>query len=315
MAQSNQWVGIDVSKSTVDVYLRPIAQHYQVSNDQQGFRNLLQSLAPYKITGIVLEATGALERPIVNALAQNGYSISVINPKQSRDFAKAAGYLAKTDRVDACMLAHLGEALNPPISPVADPPLREIQALEHRRHQLVEIKSAEKTRLQSCESWVKADIETLIRQLETQIKDIDIRLDSLINQQEELRATTEILRSVSGIGPVLSKTLAIELPELGQCSGKQIAALAGVAPLNRDSGKFRGRRHISGGRSKVRTALYMAIMSATRFNPVIREFYERLLAKGKSPKVAQTACTRKLLVILNAMVRTKQPWQPRLCQS
>jgi transposase len=315
MTQSAQWVGIDVSKSTLDVYLRPAAEHTQFPNTPQGITKLVQSLAAAEVSAIVLEATGGLERPAAIALSQGGYRISVINPKQSRDFAKAAGYLAKTDRTDACMLAHFAAALSPPVTPVADEHTRQINALEKRRHQLVEMKTAEKNRLHSCESFIQADIQQHIEQLDSQIQMLDRRLETLINQKEDLREITTLLCTVSGIGPVLSKSLAIGLPELGQRSGKQLAALAGVAPLNRDSGKFRGRRRIGGGRAQVRSALYMAVMCATRFNPLIREFYERLLAKGKSKKVAQTACARKLLVILNAMVRDRRPWQAEATSS
>lgn len=313
MTQSIQWVGIDVSKSSLDVYVRPEGKWFEVSNDEGGFSQLLEQLEPYCVETIILEATGSLERDVAFSLKQAGHRLCIINPKQSRAFAKAGGYLAKTDKVDARMLAHFGEALHPPVSEIPDLLTRELKALEQRRHQLVEMKAAEKNRLSSCESFIKADIERLIEQLETQIKAIERRLKTLIVQQEELHEKSLILSSLSGIGSVISTTLIIALPELGQRSGKEIAALAGVAPLNRDSGKFRGRRRISGGRSGVRKALYMAVMSASRYNPVIRVFYERLLARGKSKKVAQTACARKLLVILNAMVRDKQTWQPQSC--
>jgi transposase len=271
---------------------------------------LVKRLAASKAALVVLEATAGMEMPVVAALAAAGLPVVAVNPRNAREFARATGRLAKTDIIDAHVLAQFGEALKPPLRPLPDAATQELNALVTRRHQLVEMITAEKNRLaQAVTKAVRASIREHIRWLERRLADIDQDLAGSIRQTPVWREKDELLRSVQGVGPVLSTTLLAGLPELGALGRKQIAALVGVAPLNRDSGRHRGKRMIWGGRARVREALYMGTLVATRFNPVIRAFYQRLLAAGKPKKVALTACMRKLLTILNAMARHDTPWQ------
>jgi transposase len=313
MSTSKTVIGIDVSKATLDVALGSTSEPWSVSNDHPGIEALIQKAKALRPTLIVLEATGGLETPVVGALAAARLQVVVVNPRQVRDFAKSMGILAKTDRIDARVLAQFGEAVKPEIRPLKDDKARELSALVARRRQLVEMLSAEKNRLTSAPEPVHPDIEEHIAWLEERIDNIDKDLRKVIRASPVWRAKDRLLRSVPGVGPVLSTTLVAGLPELGSLNRKQIAALVGVAPLNRDSGTFRGKRSIWGGRASLRAVLYMGTLVAVRFNPVIRTFYLRLCEAGKKPKVALTACMRKLLTILNAMAKNGQPWQPR-CQ-
>ena len=271
---------------------------------------MVRQLAGLRPVSIVMEATGSLELPLATELALVDLPVSIVNPRQVRDFAKATGRLAKTDAIDALVLAHFAQAVRPPARPLTDDQTRELRALSDRRRQLLEMLTAEGNRRRTAQDLVKPQIDEHIRWLRAGIDDIDRDLRDLIRSSPLWREREQLLRSVPGVGPVLSTDLLAHLPELGQMGRGQIAALVGVAPLNRDSGAYRGRRKIWGGRRDVRTTLYMAALVASRYNPVIRDFYQRLCKAGKPKKVALTACMRKLLVILNSLVKSGQPWQP-----
>lgn len=263
---------------------------------------------------IVLEATGGLEIGVVTALASAGVPVVVVNARQVRDFAKATGQLAKTDAIDAGILAHFGEAVRPEARPLPDEAQRELAALLMRRRQLVEMLGAEENRLRTAARAVRESVEQHVVYLRRLLKETDDDMAGLVRESPVWRETDEILQSVPGVGPATARALEAVLPELGQLTGKQISKLVGVAPLNNDSGTHRGQRHIWGGRAHVRATLHMAALVATRFNPIIKAFYLRLLAKGKAKKVALTACMRKLLTILNAMVKNKTRWDENLAQ-
>jgi transposase len=306
------FVGIDVSKARLDVASHPTGATHSVANDANGIKTLVEQLRAVKPLLVVLEATGGIERAVVRALAE--LPVTVTNPRQVRDFAKATGQLAKTDVLDAQILARFAEAVRPALRPLADEITLELRALISRRRQITEMLTAEKNRLSRAPRRVQKRIEAHIRWLQSELERADEDLDQTIRQSPVWREQEDLLKSVPGIGPVVSRTVLAELPELGNLNRKQIAALVGVAPLNWDSGLLRGRRVIWGGRSHVRTALYMAALTGSRRNPVIREFYKRLRAAGKAPNVALVACMRKLLVILNAMLRHRVPWRPVVAQ-
>jgi transposase len=270
---------------------------------------LVERLKGVRPTLVVLEATGGLQIPAVAALAAAGLRTVVVNPRQVRQFAGATGRLAKTDAIDAQVLAQFGEAVRPEVRPLPDAATQELSALVNRRRQLIEMLTAEKNRLRLATKKVRPNIEAHICWLEGELLDLEGGLGDVIRSSPVWREQDNLLRSVPGVGPVLSSVLLADLPELGKLGRKEVAALVGVAPLNRDSGLFRGRRQVWGGRSHVRTALYMAALVATRHNPVIKSFYQRLLSGGKPKKVALTACMRKLLTILNAMMRHQAPWE------
>ena len=310
MTPPETYVGIDVAKEQLQVAVRPEGKAWSVSNDPTGVRDLVKRLAASKPALVVLEATAGMEMPVAAALAAAGLPVVAVNPRNAREFARATGRLAKTDIIDAHVLAQFGEAVKPPLRPLPDTATQELNALVTRRHQLVEMLTAERNRLaQAAAKAVRAGIQEHIRWLERRLATIDRDLASAIRQSPVWREKDELLQSAKGVGPVLSATLLTGLPELGTLGRKQIAALVGVAPLNRDSGRYRGKRMVWGGRARVRGTLYMATLVATRFNPAIRPFYQRLLAGGKPKKVALTACMRKLLTILNAMARHETPWQ------
>ena len=309
------FVGIDVSKARLDVAMRPSAEKLSVSNDEAGFQALVQRLSELRPALIVLEATGGLERNITGALGSAQLPVVVVNPRQVRDFAKATGQLAKTDRIDAEVLARFAEAVRPPLRPLRDEVSLELRALMARRRQITEMIVAESNRLSGASRSVKKRIDAHIRWLEAELGRADKDLDQAIRQSPIWHEHEDLLKSVPGIGPIISRTLLAELPELGTLNRKQIAALAGIAPFNRDSGTFRGRRGIWGGRATVRAVLYMAALVASRRNSVIREFYKRLREKGKAPKVALVACLRKLLTILNAMIKHKTRWSETFLQT
>lgn len=265
-------------------------------------------LAGLSVGLVVVEATGGQQDSVAGALAAAGVPLAVVNPRQVRDFAKATGKLAKTDALDAQVLARFGEALRPEPRPLPDEETEVLGILLTRRRQLIEMLVMEKNRLAAAKKMLRRDIEAHIQFLNTSLKDIDKDLHAALRASPAWRAKDDLLQAVPGIGPVLSATLLGALPELGRLDRRQIAALVGVAPFNRDSGRQRGQRTISGGRASVRTAFYMATLTATRFNPVIRAFYDRLCKAGKPKKVALVACMRKLLTILNAMLRAGTPW-------
>ena len=303
------FVGIDVSKDRLDVAVRPSGEHWSEPNGPtiaDAFVKRLRALSP---TLIVVEATGGLEAVLVATLAQAKLPVAVVNPKRIRDFARASGQLAKTDSLDADVMAHFGEAIRPPVRPLPSADSERLAALVTRRRQVLDILTSERNRQRTVAGELRERIAKHLAWLEAEVADLDQELRQAIDQNPAWQALDEVLQSTPSIGPVTSLTLIADLPELGQVDGQAIAALVGVAPMNRDSGQKRGKRRTQGGRARVRSVLYMAALSASRFNPVIRAFYERLLKRGKEPKVALVACMRKLLVILNAMVKTKQPWR------
>jgi transposase len=309
MAVVTRFVGIDVAKATLDVAVRPSGKHWQEANTPTGVQAVVRRLRRQRATTlVVLEATGGYEHAVVVALATAGLAVVVANPRQVRDFARGTGQLAKTDRIDAAILALFAERVRPAPRALPDAAARVLDALLARRRQLLEMLTAEKHRLEHATGAVRASLAAHIEWLERELGDVDQELDQLIEASPVWRAKEDLLRSVPGIGPVVSRTLIGELPELGVLSHKEIAALVGVAPLARDSGTLRGKRLVWGGRAPVRAALYMGALVGTRRNPVLRAFYERLRAAGKPPKVALTACMRKLLVIANAMVRSNTRW-------
>ena len=309
------FVGIDVSKARLDVGVRPSDERTSVPYDAPGIATLLVQLTQLQPTRIVMEATGGLERPLVRALVDAALPVIVVNPRQVRDFAKATGQLAKTDTLDAQVLARFAEVIQPSLRVIPDAQTQELAALLARRRQVLAMQGAEQHRLDRAPDRVRKRIEVHLRWLRDELARLDADLDDLIQQSPVWRAREELLQSVPGIGPVMSRTVLAELPELGLLNRKQIAALVGVAPFNRDSGRLRGHRTIWGGRASVRRVLYMAALVATRWNPVIRVFYQRLRAAGKAPKVALVAAMRKLLTILNAMVHAGTPWQPVVAQA
>ena len=302
------FVGIDVSKARLDVAIRPTGERESVANDKAGIKDLVKRLAKIQPVLIVLEATGGLERPVTHALAGAELPVVVVNPRQVRDFAKATGQLAKTDSIDADVLARFAEAVRPALRPLPDAVTLELRALTARRRQIIEMIGAERNRLATASKAVRKRIDAHLGWLEQELERADKDLDRSIQHSPIWKENEDLLLSVPGIGPVTSPTLLAELPELGELDRKQISALAGLAPFNRDSGSLKGRRSIWGGRAPVRSALYMATLVATRRNSVIRDFYKRLRAKGKVFKVALVACMRKLLTILNSMIKHKTRW-------
>ena len=309
-------VGIDVARAELVVALRPTPDTWTVANDDAGVVELVRRLRPLHPTLVVLEATGGYERAVVAALASAALPLVVANPRQVRDFARATGQLAKTDQVDAQVLALFAERIHPEPRPLADPATQALNALVTRRRQLIDMLTAERNRLgQVAAPPVRRDLQRHIRWLERRLTDLDRDLDATIQASPVWRTKENLLQSVPGVGPIVSRTVLGALPELGTLTHKQIAALAGVAPMARDSGRWRGHRRVFGGRATVRAALYMAALVAARHNPSIRGFYQRLVAAGKPNKVALTACMRKLLTILNAMVKSNTAWRITVAQT
>lgn len=304
------FVGIDVSESSLDVARVPDARTWRFANAEESIAELTGRLVELEPRLIVLEATGGAETALLGALAEAGLPAVAINPRQARDFARAMGRLAKTDAIDAMVLAEFAQAVRPEPRPLPDQLAYDLKDLMARRRQLIEMLTAEKNRLRRARPRVKPNIQEHIRWLEHEVGDIDQDLRRTIEQSPVWLAKDDLLRSVKGIGPVTATVLLSGLPELGALNRKEIAALVGVAPMNWDSGKWRGRRSILGGRPHVRAALYMATLTASRSNPYIKDFYQRLIEAGKPRKVALTACMRKLLTALNAMIRDTQSWQP-----
>jgi transposase len=308
MSDPQVFVGIDVSKAQLDVALRPTADRWHVSNDEPGIAPLVERLRTTQPTLVVLEATGGLEVPVTGALAEAGLPVVVVHPRHARDVAKATGRLAKTDPLDAQGLAHFAEAVRPSPRPLPDAQAHALSALLTRRRQLVQRLTAERRRLQSAPQRIRTDIQAHITWLERRLARTDAVLAAAIRSSPLWRAKDELLQSMPGVGPVLSRTLVAEVPEVGMVNRKEIAALIGVAPFNYDSGALRGKRAVWGGRAHVRAVLYMSTLAAVRHNSVLKAFYARLRAVGKAPKVALTACMRKLLTMLNAMLKHRTPW-------
>jgi transposase len=313
MTSAQVFVGIDVSKAQLDMALRPEGR-FATSNNDAGFAQIIERLRAVPLALVVLEATGGLEIPLKGALAAAGMPVVVVNPRHVRDFARAAGKLAKTDALDAQTLAHYAEVMRPEARPLPDEQTQTLAAILTRRRQLTEMLTAEKNRLASARKPVRKSLRTHIAWLERELSHTDRDLARAIRESPVSREKEALLQSTPGVGPVVTTTLLANLPELGTVTAKQIAALVGVAPFNRDSGTWRGKRTVWGGRAQVRAVLYMGTLVATRFNPVIRTFYQRLCAAGKAKNVALTACMRKLLIILNAMLKHRTPWHPDLVQ-
>jgi len=310
--RSEAFIGIDVSKRLLEVAAHDSDYQFRCANKASAFGELIAELMALRPARIVLEATGGLEIPVVAALHAVGLPVVVVNPRQVRDFAKALGQLAKTDRLDARVLAHFAAAINPPLRPIKSAEELELDALVGRRGQLVEMLTAEKNRRGSAVTdTVRGEIKEHIDWLEERIAELDEQLKVLLKRSSLWQGKDDVLQSVPGIGPVVSFSRIANLPELGTLNRQQISKLVGVAPLNCDSGQQRGTRHIYGGRARVRSMLYMAALTATRYNPVIKEFYQRLLANNKPFKVAITACMRKLLAIINIMLRDGTCWKSK----
>ena len=303
-----RYVGIDVSKAQVDVAVRPTGQRWVVSYNENGIEGLVAQMVDLRPNLVLLEATGGLELPLVAALAAAALPVVVVNPRQVRSFARATGTLAKTDALDAEVLAHFAEAVRPAVRPLKDAETQVLDSLVARRHQVMAMLVSEKNRLRTAINAVRPRVEAHIAWLEQELDDLDQGLRQTLRQSPLWREKDDLLRTVPGVGEQVSLTLLAYVPELGTLSRRQIAALVGVAPFNRDSGRLRGKRTVWGGRARVRAVLYMGEVVASQYNPVIRDFYQRLLAAGKPKKLALTACMRKLLVILNSMVKHDSPW-------
>ncbi len=310
---SHACVGIDVAKHSLDVCLLPSERHFTVSNDGDGFRQLVDELPAAGTCLVVVEATGGYQRRVVAALIQAGHPVAVVNPRQVRDFARGLGILAKTDRLDARVIARFGQHTQPRPCEISSEKQAAFRELVTRRRQLVEFRTAEQNRLKTATAnTVLKNIRHMLEQLDKQIRQLEEEMGELIDTDLELAAKAALLETVPGVGAVTISSLLVELPELGRLNRQQVAALVGVAPFNRDSGKFHGRRAIWGGRAALRSVLYMAALTARRTNPLIRSFAQRLEAAGKPFKVVLTACIRKLLVILNTMLKNNLSWNPKL---
>ena len=306
------FVGIDVSKKRLDWFVRPLGLKGSTATDDKGLAELVAQLATYIDVRVVLEATGGFEKPVGAALAHAGIACSIVNPRQVRDFARAIGQLAKTDRVDAAVLALFAERIQPEPRPWASEEREQLEALLSRRRQLLDMLGAEQNRLaQSRQPAVIKNVKAHIAWLRKRIEQLDGDLDGLVQASPSWKVQEDLLRSVPGVGPVLSRTLLAELPELGKLNHKQIAGLVGVAPYACDSGAWRGKRRIWGGRADIRAVLYMATLVAVRHNQTLKAFYLRLCDQGKPKKVALVAAMHKLLTWLNAMTRANAPWNPQ----
>jgi transposase len=310
MIETNRvYAGIDISKARLDAALSSGKEIVTFSNNDSGIAELVNYLRGFTLELVVMEATGGLEKMVAALLTEAGIAAVVVNPRQARDYAKAMGLLAKTDTLDARVLARFASDIRPEVRPLPDEQTRQIKAAMARRRQVMGMITAEKNRLHGADLMVRPLIEAHIVWLKGQLKEIDRSLDKQIRSSPIWQAREKLLRTVPGVGPVLSRTLLGSLCELGGMNRKQAAALVGVAPYNRDSGTLRGKRAIRGGRPAIRGPLYMGALAATKCNPVIAAYYHHLLAAGKSKKVALTACMRKLITILNAMLRDNRAWQ------
>jgi len=303
------FVGIDVSKAWLDIAVHEQEETFRAGNDEVGIGGLMKRLKKMKASLIVLEPTGGFEMLVVAELSHAGLPVAVVNAKRVRDFARATGQIAKTDKLDAKVLAHFAAAVRPAVRSLRTEQEEQLTALMTRRRQVIDMLTVEKNRLVTVRAKMRTDIEAHVQWLSSNLKELDEEIEEFVESLPAWKEKDALLQSVPGVGRVSSATLLGMLPELGLLNRQEIAALVGVAPVNKDSGKKRGRRRVYGGRGDVRSVLYMAALSAKKFNPVIRKFYERLIQHGKEKKVALTACMRKLLVILNAMLRSNQPWR------
>lgn len=309
IGNTERHVGIDVGKSVLDVCIYELDKHWQAANTPVGIKGLLSQLNRYKLTRVLVEATGGYERALAEACVAKELPIVVVQPIQVRQFAKAQGILAKTDKIDARLIAQFGVVMRPEVRSLPNQKVRYIRDLLARKRQLNEARTQELNRQHKAPKVLRASHQRLLKQLDKEIAWTNDKLAKAVAEMTEWQETFEILTSVPGIGDGVAYTLLGELPELGHLSNKQIAALCGLAPYNRDSGQMNGRRRIRGGRAPIRTVLYMAMLSSIQHNPVMKEFYHRLVSQGKHKKVALTACMRKMMTILNVMVRNQQVWQ------
>jgi transposase len=306
---AGRFAGLDISKDRVDVHIRPNGITFACATDPAGLADLVNRLMPLHPRLVAMEASGGYERVVAAALTEAGLPAAIVNPRQVRQFAGATGRLAKTDAIDAGVIAHFADAIRPEPKPMPDALMRRLRELLARRRQLVVMINAEKQRLgKAADKLAQRSFRTILRSLEAERARIDRAIDTLIEESPVFCARQDLLKSVPGIGDVVARTLIVELPELGTVDRHQIAALAGVAPMNRDSGRYRGRRRIQGGRVEVRAPLYMACLVAIRYNPPLRAFYRRLRDAGKPGRVAMVAVMRKLLATLNAIIRDNSPW-------
>jgi len=305
-------VGIDTSQSQLDIYVRPIGDYFSVENTPEGARQAVRKIQKYQPTRVLIEATGRLEMNLVCAAHNAELPVVVCNAGQVRQFARSTGRLAKTDKLDAQDIAHFGEALQPALTIIKPEKLRQISDLMTVRRQCLDMSTMQKNRLLRMPKSVHPPIQRILKAIQKEIERIDLKLDKLVDAIPQWREQRDLLMSVKGVGKVVAYTLMSELPELGKLNRKEIAALVGVAPMNRDSGSYRGKRRVSGGRSKVRTVLYMSIWSAIQYDPKIKSMYERLVAAGKPKKVALVACMRKQLTILNTMMKNGTHWDEKL---
>lgn len=304
------FIGIDISKTQMDVAVWDNEETWEFENEAAGWQEMVEIAKELKPSLIVVEASGGIEQRVVAELYLEELPIAIVNPTRVRNFARSTGQLAKTDKLDARLIAHFAQAVRPKVRPLRTAEQEHLNALVTRRRQVVQILTAEKNRRSTTHSTLRKRLQQHIEWLNAELEGLDEEIEQYIKESPSWRKNAALLRSVPGVGPVTASTLLAALPELGTRNRQQIAALVGVAPLNKDSGKMRGKRRVFGGRAPVRRALYMATLVATRVNPVIRSFYEHLLAQGKEKKVALTACMRKLLVILNSMIRNQQTWSP-----
>jgi transposase len=307
--EARRSVGIDVSQATLDVAVFPTGEQWQASNDDAGIGPLVERLTALAPDRIVLEATAGYELPVLAALGSAGLAVVAANPRQVRDFARATGRLAKTDALDAQVLAQFAAVVRPKVRPLPDAATRELSALLTRRRQLIDMRTAESNRLPTALERVRPTIREHMRYLDKRIKELDRELHDRLRASPLWREDEDLLRNIPGVGPVLSTTLLADVPELGTLGHKQIAALVGVAPLNRDSGRWRGKRSVWGGRANVRAVLYMAASAAVRHNPLIKALYDRLIQAGKHHQVAMVACMHKLLRICNAILSHRTAWR------
>lgn len=310
MAEEKVFIGIDVSKIWLDVAVHPAREEWRIENTENGIGKLIERFQSMPIDRIVVEATGGYEAKLVERLTQTGLPVARVNPGRVRKFAQGLNWFAKTDKIDARLLAQFGEKAQPRLLVLPSEAEKRLSALVKRRKQVLDMLVAEQNRSELAEPDVLQYIAGVIQFLQTQLAELDNQIKELIHQTPDLKNKRDLLESVPGVGKVLSATLMAQMPELGSCDRKEIAALGGLAPFNHDSGKKRGKRMIRGGRSFVRNVLYMATIAAIRFNPVIKTMYERLVKAGKQKKIAIVACMRKLLTILNAILRTRTYWQP-----
>ena len=305
-------VGIDTSSQQLDIYVRPIGQYFSVSNDVAGIKDAVKQLQSLKPTRVLIESTGRLELEFVCIAHKAGLPVVVCNPGQVRHFAKAAGRIAKTDKLDAHDIAHFGEVMQPKLSSIKPEKLRSVSDLLTVRSQCLEISTMQKNRLKRMPKTVHKPIQAILKTIKKEIDIIDKQLDKLVDSIAQWRQQRDLLLSAKGVGKVVAYTLMSELPELGKLNRKEIAALVGVAPMNRDSGSFEGKRYIRGGRHKVRTVLFVSMMSAIQCHPKLKPLYQRMTTAGKPKKVALVACMRKQLTILNTMVKNNTYWDEKM---